>query len=74
MQMWIPPGFAHGFLVLSELADFLYKVTDYYAPSREGSIAWNDPQLGIKWPLSDSTPVLSARDLAAKPLSQQRLL
>jgi len=60
-QLWVPPGFAHGFLVLSESADFLYKTTDYYAPAYERCIAWNDPALGIEWP-TDITPQLSAKD------------
>ena len=60
-QLWIPPGFAHGFMVLSESADFLYKTTDYYAPQHERCIAWNDPSIGIDWP-SDITPLLSAKD------------
>ena len=60
-QLWIPPGFAHGFMVLSESADFLYKTTDYYAPEHERCIAWNDPSLGIVWP-SDINPLLSTKD------------
>ena len=60
-QLWIPPGFAHGFMVLSESADFLYKTTDYYAPQHERCIAWNDPSIGIDWP-SDINPTLSAKD------------
>lgn len=60
-QMWIPIGFAHGFLVLSEFADFLYKTTDYYYSQHERCIAWNDPEIGIQWPLS-STPTLSDKD------------
>ena len=60
-QLWIPPGFAHGFMVLSESADFLYKTTDYYAPQHERCIAWNDPSIGIDWP-SDIKPLLSAKD------------
>ena len=60
-QLWIPPGFAHGFMVLSESADFLYKTTDYYAPQHERCIAWNDPSIGIDWP-KDITPLLSAKD------------
>lgn len=62
-MLWIPPGFAHGFLVLSETADCLYKCTDYYAPEHERTIRWNDPYLDIDWPLqSGSEPILSARD------------
>ena len=60
-QLWIPPGFAHGFMVLSESADFLYKTTDYYAPQHERCIAWNDPSIGIDWP-KNMTPLLSAKD------------
>ena len=62
--LWVPPGFGHGFLVLSESADFLYKTTDYYAPEDERVIAWNDPDLAIAWPL-DGAPILSGRDAAA---------
>ena len=60
-QMWIPPGFAHGFLVLSESAEFLYKTTDYYAPEFERCILWNDPQLAIVWPITEE-PVLATKD------------
>lgn len=60
-QLWVPPGFAHGFLVTSESADFLYKTTDYYAPEYERCIAWNDPAIGIQWPLT-AEPSLSAKD------------
>lgn len=63
-MLWIPPGFAHGFLVLSDSADFLYKTTDYYAPEHERAILWNDPDLAIDWPLT-GTPILSAKDRAA---------
>ena len=63
-MMWVPPGFAHGFLVLSEYAEFLYKTTDYYAPAYERAIAWNDPRIGIAWPLPFA-PLLSAKDQAA---------
>ena len=62
-QLWIPPGLAHGFLVLSETAEFLYKTTDYYAPLHERCIVWNDPTLGIRWPLGGQ-PILSAKDAA----------
>lgn len=61
-QLWVPPGFAHGFLVLSESADFLYKTTDYYAPAHERSIVWNDETLSIAWPDAGSAPSLSAKD------------
>lgn len=64
-QMWVPPGFAHGFLVLSEIADFLYKTTDYYSPQYERSIIWNDPDIGIEWP-EVSNPSLSEKDKKAK--------
>ena len=60
-QVWIPEGFAHGFLVLSEYADFLYKTTEYWAPAHERCIAWNDPALGIDWPI-EGQPVLSSKD------------
>jgi dTDP-4-dehydrorhamnose 3,5-epimerase len=65
---WIPPGFAHGFIVLSEYAEFLYQTTDYYAPQFERSLAWNDPELKIAWPL-DGAPLLSAKDQAGLPLA-----
>ncbi|MGD9709416.1 MAG: dTDP-4-dehydrorhamnose 3,5-epimerase [Halothiobacillaceae bacterium] len=60
-ELWVPEGFAHGFLVLSDSADFLYKTTDYYAPEHERCIAWNDPSIGIRWPL-DLPPLLSLKD------------
>jgi dTDP-4-dehydrorhamnose 3,5-epimerase len=66
-QMWIPPGFAHGFLVLSEHAEFLYKTTDYYAPGAERSILWNDPDVAIAWPLNGE-PMLSAKDAQSPTL------
>ena len=62
-QLWVPEGFAHGFLVLSESADFLYKTTDYYMPELERCIAWDDPELGVVWPLDGIEPRLSAKDL-----------
>lgn len=68
-QMWIPEGFAHGFLVTSESAEFLYKTTDYYAPEFERSIFWNDPAIGIQWPVQGE-PVLSNKDKIAKLLSE----
>lgn len=68
-QMWVPPGFAHGFVVMSASADFLYKTTDYYAPAHERCIAWNDPALGITWP-TGMTPQLSAKDQAGLSLAQ----
>ncbi len=70
-QLWLPPGFAHGFVVLSDFADFEYKCTDYYDPSDEGSILWSDPDLDIPWPIAN--PVLSAKDESAKPLVDLRL-
>jgi dTDP-4-dehydrorhamnose 3,5-epimerase len=66
-QLWAPVGFAHGFLVLSDKADFLYKTTDYYAPEFERSILWNDPTIGIQWPLNEE-PQLSIKDEASLPL------
>lgn len=67
-QLWVPEGFAHGFVVLSEYAEVQYKTTDYYAPEHERSIAWNDGELAIDWPL-EGEPVLSAKDLAAAPFA-----
>jgi dTDP-4-dehydrorhamnose 3,5-epimerase len=67
-QMWIPAGLAHGFLVTSDSADFLYKTTDYYRPESEGSVRWDDPDLAIAWPLGGITPALSAKDAAAPTL------
>ncbi|CAG7856253.1 dTDP-4-dehydrorhamnose 3,5-epimerase [biofilm metagenome] len=68
-QLWIPPGFAHGFLVTSDSAEFLYKTTDYYAPEFERSILWNDPAIGIEWPLSGE-PLLSNKDKIGKLLGE----
>lgn len=68
-QLWIPPGFAHGFLVTSDSADFVYKTTDYYAPEHERALLWNDETLAIPWPL-EGEPVLSAKDKAGTPLAQ----
>ncbi|KUY88136.1 dTDP-4-dehydrorhamnose 3,5-epimerase [Burkholderia territorii] len=68
-QLWVPPGFAHGFVVLSESAQFLYKTTDYWFPEHERSLLWNDPEIGIEWPL-DGEPVLAAKDAAGKRLAE----
>ncbi|MGA7812175.1 dTDP-4-dehydrorhamnose 3,5-epimerase [Caballeronia sp.] len=68
-QVWVPPGFAHGFVVLSEAAQFLYKTTDYWYPEHERSIVWNDPEIGIDWSI-DFEPLLAAKDAAGKRLSQ----
>lgn len=71
-QLWIPAGLAHGFLVTSESAEFLYKTTDYYHPEFERSLLWNDPNVGVEWPLhlSDSEPLLAAKDVAALTFAQ----
>ncbi len=70
-QFWIPPGFAHGFVVISEVADFEYKCTDYYDPLDEGCIIWNDPLLNINWPIKD--PILSEKDIKAGTLSDYEI-
>lgn len=67
-QLWIPPGFAHGFLTLTDTADFLYKTTQTYAPSCERAVAWNDVDIGIEWPDVGCTPLLSGKDMAAPRL------
>ena len=67
-QLWIPAGLAHGFLVLTETADFLYKTTDFYSPQHEGAVRWDDPDLGIAWPDAGGPPQLSAKDAAAGAL------
>ncbi len=68
-MFWVPPGFAHGFLVLTESADFLYKATDFYAPEYERTLLWNDPDLAIDWPLDDiGAPTLAVKDAAGTPL------
>jgi dTDP-4-dehydrorhamnose 3,5-epimerase len=70
-QLWVPPGFAHGFYALSETVDLIYKVTDYYAPEWERTVLWNDPQISIAWPLIDGQPpVLSAKDMQGRPFAQ----
>ena len=68
-MMWVPPGFAHGFCVMSDVAEFLYKTTDYWYPEHERCILWNDPDLAINWPLS-SVPILAAKDLAGVKLCE----
>lgn len=68
-QLWIPPGFAHGFLVVSQSAEFLYKTTDYYAPEYERCIIWNDPEIGIDWPLTGE-PLLSNKDRLGKSITE----
>ena len=71
-QLWVPPGFAHGFVVLSDSAEFLYKTTDYWYPEHERSLLWNDPAIGIDWPLQGQ-PLLAAKDAAAAPLAQAQV-
>ena len=71
-QLWIPAGFAHGFLVTSDSAEFLYKTTDYYAPEHERCIAWNDPIVSIRWPF-DAAPQLSSKDILGKPLASAEM-
>ena len=73
-QLWVPPGFAHGFLVLSASADFLYKTTDFYAPAYERSLVWNDQDLKIPWPRTDAGPQLSEKDSRAFRLHEAELL
>ncbi|MDB5896195.1 MAG: rfbC, partial [Rhodoferax sp.] len=72
-QLWIPAGFAHGFLVLSESADVLYKATDFHAPEHERGIVWDDPGLAIGWPQRGGPPLLSAKDAAAVTLAEAEL-
>jgi dTDP-4-dehydrorhamnose 3,5-epimerase len=67
-MLWVPPGFAHGFLVVSDEADFLYKTTDYWSPEHERTLLWNDPALGIDWPLAGA-PLLATKDAAGRPLA-----
>jgi dTDP-4-dehydrorhamnose 3,5-epimerase len=70
-MLWVPPGFAHGIYVLSACAELLYKTTDYYAPHWERTLLWNDPALGISWPIPEgSQPILSAKDVVGTPLSE----
>ena len=72
-QLWVPPGFAHGFLVLSETADFLYKTTDYYAPQCEGAVRWDDPAIGIEWPNTGVPALLADKDARAPLLAEAKL-
>lgn len=69
-MLWAPPGMAHGFVSLEDGTEFLYKCTDFYAPQLERSLLWNDPEVGIEWPLGGLSPQLSAKDCAGQPLSQ----
>lgn len=71
-QLWIPEGMAHGFLVLSDTAEFLYKASDYYHPESECCIRWDDPELSIRWPLGGAPPVVSAKDAAGVPLREAK--
>ena len=73
-QLWVPPGFAHGFYVLSDTADFLYKTTDYYFPDLERSLLWNDPAIAVSWPIqADVSPIISAKDKIAPKLADAEL-
>jgi len=72
-QVWVPEGFAHGFLVLSDVAETVYKTTDYYAPRHERSLLWNDPDIGIAWPLT-AEPILAAKDVAGRRLAECEVL
>ena len=73
-QLWVPPGFAHGFYVLSDTADFLYKTTDYYFPDLERSLLWNDPAIAVSWPIeADVSPIISAKDKIAPKLTNAEL-
>ena len=72
-QLWVPAGFAHGFYVLSEFAEIVYKCTEYYYPEDDRSLLWNDPELAIQWPLLDQQPLLSEKDRTAVPLGQAAL-
>ncbi|TAF35928.1 MAG: dTDP-4-dehydrorhamnose 3,5-epimerase [Oscillatoriales cyanobacterium] len=72
-QFWVPAGFAHGFLVVSDIAEVLYKTTDYYAPGHERCIVWNDPDLAIAWPLDGAEPILSPKDKAGQTLKRAQV-
>jgi dTDP-4-dehydrorhamnose 3,5-epimerase len=73
LQLWVPPGYAHGFMALSDVADVLYKTTSYYAPDSERSLRWDDPDIGIEWPDPGVEPILNARDAGAPSLDQADL-
>lgn len=70
LQLWIPPGFAHGFYVLSETTEVIYKATDYYEPDDEHCLAWDDDTIGVEWPLAGDTPTISERDRGGRPLAE----
>jgi dTDP-4-dehydrorhamnose 3,5-epimerase len=72
-MFWVPPGFAHGYYVMSDAADFLYKTTDYYAPQHERCVLWNDPAIGIEWPLAGTVPTLSAKDQVGSLLADAQV-
>jgi len=72
-MLWIPEGFGHGFVTLSEVAGFAYKVTDYYSPAGERTLLWNDPELGIEWPVSSAEAIVSEKDQQGKPLREAEL-
>lgn len=72
-MLWIPPGFGHAFIVLSEMAGFAYKVTDYYCAAGERTILWNDPEIGIRWPVSAADAIVSEKDAKGKPLSEAEI-
>jgi len=72
-QLWVPPGFAHGFRAMTDGAEIMYKVTEYYSPECDRSIQWNDPDVGIDWMIGDGEPILSDKDAAAPPLSEAEI-
>jgi dTDP-4-dehydrorhamnose 3,5-epimerase len=72
-MFWVPPGFAHGYYVMSDSADFLYKTTDYYAPQHERCVLWNDPAIGVEWPLAGTVPTLSAKDQVGSLLADAQV-
>ena len=70
LQLWVPPGFAHGFFVLSETAEVIYKATAYYKPDDEHCLAWNDPDVSVVWPIGSMSPIVSERDRRGLPLAE----